>query len=189
MVVKDALLEIMKNRSFEKITVTSVCKQADITRATFYLHFDDLTAVLDEILEDALQITENVSDHSNEDILHILHLITSAERDPEKLKECDSLLPVCQRMADLPKYRVLFLDESLSEYIIKKIFQAEKEKMVPLLMQYCNLPFKKAEMIFLFAIYGSFSVNKKLGWKKDKEWYEMQGTLIRFILGGMDAFR
>ncbi|WP_346353148.1 TetR/AcrR family transcriptional regulator [Azotosporobacter soli] len=186
-VIKDALLELMQKRRFTKITVTSVCKHAEVTRATFYLHFDDLMAVLDEILEEALQITENVSVTSNENMRQILYLITKGEKDLEKLKEYGSLLPACQRIADLPKYRVLFLDESLSNYIINKMFQSEKDKMVPLLMQYCQLSPKKAEMIFLFAIYGSFAVNKKLGWKKDEEWYAIQGNLLRFILGGMDA--
>lgn len=188
-VIKDALLELMHSQYFEKVTVTSVCKQAEVTRATFYLHFDDLTGVLDEILEEALQLTENISNYSNENLRQILISISNGEQNLEKLKECDSMLPSCQRMADSPKYRVLFLDESLSNYIIKKFFQYEKEKMVPLLMQDCNLPQKKAEMMFLFIIYGSFSVNKKLGWKKDDEWYAMQGMVIRFVFGGMDALR
>lgn len=138
---------------------------------------------------EALKIAEDTSKTPNEDMLQILHLITSGERDPEKLQKHDSLLPVCQRVADLPKYRVLFLDENLSNYIIKKMFQSEKERMVSLLMQYCHLPKKEAEMLFLFVIYGSFMVNKTLGWKKDREWYEIQGTLLRFILGGVDALR
>ncbi|VBB09349.1 tetr bacterial regulatory protein hth signature [Lucifera butyrica] len=189
MVIKDALLELMKERGFEQLTVTAVCEEAEVTRATFYLHFDSLTAVLDEILVEALKMAENSSANPNEDMLQMLHLITNGERDPEKLQKHDTLLPVCQRVADLPKYRVLFLDESLSSYIIKKMFQAEKEKMIPLLMQYCNLPKKEAEMLFFFVMYGSFSINKMLGWKKDRNWYEIQGTLIRFILGGMDALR
>ena len=189
MVIKDALLELMKSCSFEKITVTAVCKKAEVTRATFYIHFDDLTAVLDEILMEALKIAEDTSEKSNENMLQMLHLITSGERDPEKLQNHDSLLPVCQRVADLPKYRVLFLDESLSNYIIKKMSQFEKERMVSLFMQYCHLPRKEAEMIFLFVINGSFTVNKTLGWKKDREWYEIQGSLLRFILGGVDALR
>ena len=69
------------------------------------------------------------------------------------------------------------------------MFQSEKETMVSLFMQYCHLPQKEAEMLFLFVIHGSFMVNKTSGWKKDREWYEIQGTLLRFILGGVDALR
>ena len=57
-VIKDALLELLEEAPFEKVTVAAVCKQAEITRATFYLHYDNLTAVLDEVLDDALDMTE-----------------------------------------------------------------------------------------------------------------------------------
>ena len=40
------------------MTVTAICKQADITRATFYLHYVDIYAVLDEVLTEALEISE-----------------------------------------------------------------------------------------------------------------------------------
>jgi hypothetical protein len=36
--IQDALLELLQNTPYEKITVTALCKQSEITRATFYLH-------------------------------------------------------------------------------------------------------------------------------------------------------
>lgn len=189
MVIKDALLKLMEDRGFEQITVTAIYKEADVTRTTFYQHFDHLTAVLDETLTEALKTAEGNSANPNEDLFHMLRLIADGERNPEKLQECDALLPVCQRAANLPKYRVLFLDESLSGYILKKLLQTQKEKMVPLLMRRANLPQKEAEMLFVFILHGSFSVNKTLKWEKNRTWYEIQGALLRFMLGGMDALR
>ena len=37
--IQDALLELLQNTPYEKITVTALCKQSEITRATFYLHY------------------------------------------------------------------------------------------------------------------------------------------------------
>ena len=189
MVIKDALLELLATNGFEKITVTAACKQAEVSRATFYLHFDDLTAVLDECLADALRIADEADGNPNTDMLKMLHMITSGEYDTEMLRANESLLPACQRVADLPKYRPIFLDSGLSDYIIKKMFQAEKERTVPILMEYCCLSKAEAEMLFSFVIYGAFSVNKSMGWNKDRKWYEIQGVLIRFILGGLDVLK
>ena len=189
MVIKDALLELLATNGFEKITVTAACKQAEVSRATFYLHFDDLTAVLDECLADALKIADAAGGNPNTDMLKMLHMIASGEFDTEMLQANDTLLPACQRAADLPKYRPLFLDSGLSDYIIKKMFQAEKERTVPILMEYCCLSKAEAEMLFSFVIYGAFSVNKSMGWNKDRKWYEIQGVLIRFILGGLDVLK
>ena len=108
--VKDAMLELLEKEPFDKITVASLCRQAEITRTTFYLHFSDITAVLDELLKDALQVAENSSIQDKDNILPIY----AKEKNIEKIKENDILLPVCQRIANSPKYRVLFLDETLS---------------------------------------------------------------------------
>ena len=124
--VKDAMLELLEKEPFDKITVASLCRQAEITRTTFYLHFSDITAVLDELLKDALQVAENSSIQDKDNILPIY----AKEKNIEKIKENDILLPVCQRIANSPKYRVLFLDETLSNYILKKMYQFEKDKIM-----------------------------------------------------------
>ena len=47
--IKDNLFELMKETPVEKITVKELCAAADINRATFYAHYDTLTALLEEI--------------------------------------------------------------------------------------------------------------------------------------------
>lgn len=185
-VIKNTLLELLVATSFEKITVTAVCKQAEITRATFYLHFDDLTAVLDSTLDDALKLADNNTSSPNDNMLEMLGILSSAP-DAETIKQHETLLPACQRVADMPKYHVLFLDESLSDYIIKKMYLAEKDKMIPMLMNQCHLSRKEADKIFLFVIYGAYHVNKSMHWDKTAEWYKLQSKLIRFILGGFNS--
>ena len=185
-VIKDSLLELMASRSFEKISVTAVCAQAEITRATFYLHYCDLWDVVNEILAEALKLAEGMSS-PRDNARQVLAQIVRSDGAPEKLQEYDSLLPVCQRVAALPKYKVLFLDDGLSSYIVSRIFQTEKETMVPWLMDYCGICRDEAEMLFRFTIYGAFEVNKAMGRNKDKRWYHIQSTLLRFILSGTDA--
>lgn len=185
-VIKDSLLELLDSHPFEKITVTALCKQAEITRATFYLHYNNLTEVLDSALEDALELTENETNNPGQDILQILEIL-SDKHNPDVIKEHETLLPACQRVADIPKYRALFLDEGLSDYIIKKMYMAEKNKMTPTLMKQCHLTRKEADKLFLFIIYGAYQVNKSMHWKKTDEWYQLQGKLVRFILGGFQT--
>ena len=56
--IKDALLTLLQHTRYEKITITALCKQAEITRTTFYLHYDNLDDVLDELLDEALRLSE-----------------------------------------------------------------------------------------------------------------------------------
>jgi hypothetical protein len=185
-VVKDSLLELLGKNTFDNITVAAVCKQAEITRATFYLHYDNLSAVLDEVLDDALLIAEQDSDNPITGMLNMLKLITDNPK-LSALQEHDILLPACQRVASNPKYRVVFQDETLSNYIIKKMYMAEKDHMIPLLTKKCKLTKKEADKIFIMLLYGVFAVNKSLNWEKNEEWYHLQGLLLKFILGGFDC--
>lgn len=186
-IIKDSLLELLEDKTFDKITVSSVCKQAEITRATFYLHYDNLSAVLDELLDEALLISNQNNEHPSYDILQILNLVLN-NTDKQNLYSDDSLLPACQRIANHPKYKVIFMDETLSAYIIKKIYTAEKDHMLPTLMEKCNLTKKEADKIFTLIIYGAFAVNKSLNWEKNNEWYQLQSTISKFVLGGLRTF-
>lgn len=160
-VIKEALLELLNEKKFDKISVSQLCQQAEITRTTFYSHYNNISEVLDSLLDDALEIA---FEH------------TSA----------DAPLPVCQRLTELPEYRVLFLDETLSEYIIQKIYHYEKPFIIPELMQNSSLSEKEAELLFCFLLNGSFAVNKNIGWERNELWNTFQSILIKFIHGGLD---
>lgn len=69
--MKAALLELMKENDFEKITVKQICERAGVNRGTFYSHYTDIYSMLNE-LEDYLSnelinITKKwVSDNANQ---------------------------------------------------------------------------------------------------------------------------
>lgn len=46
--MKAALLELMQQMDFEKITVKDICKRAGVNRSTFYAHYTDIYQMLDE---------------------------------------------------------------------------------------------------------------------------------------------
>ena len=48
-VIKDSFLELLENNNYEDITVKAVCQKADINRATFYSHYETLSALMEEI--------------------------------------------------------------------------------------------------------------------------------------------
>jgi len=42
----EALMELMKTKSYQDITISDLCRQADLTRPTFYRHFTDKDDVI-----------------------------------------------------------------------------------------------------------------------------------------------
>ena len=184
--VKDSLLELLRRGPFEKVTVAALCRQAEITRATFYLHYDGLTAVVEELVEDALQISE--ANSGGEDLMENLYHLARAET-LEELRQCNDLFPACQRVADEAKYLPLLEDDTLAPFVIRKIYLTERDRMAAFTMKYAHLTRQEAELIFLHDIYGAFFLNRAMKWKKDDQWYRVHGLLSRFRLGGLEALR
>ena len=50
--IRDALFELLKHTPIERITVSSICRLADINRSTFYVHYRDAFDLLGRIEEE-----------------------------------------------------------------------------------------------------------------------------------------
>ena len=146
--IKDTFLELLENISYEKLNISIICKKAKIARATFYLHYNNLNQVLLEVLDEALELSNNISNESLND--------TNKE-------------PLCQKPVS-PKYQVLFNDFYLSNYIASRLYNYAKKDSIKKFMKNYNLTEYEAEKLFLFIFYGSFSINKSLKWEKNEEW-------------------
>lgn len=47
--IKDALVDLLKDKSIEQITVSDLAKSADINRSTFYLHYKNIEDLIESI--------------------------------------------------------------------------------------------------------------------------------------------
>ena len=177
--IKDSFLELINQEPYPQINVAKLCRHADMTRSTFYSHFDNLTAVLNAVLDDALLFTDNGQ--------------TNTEIDPtaslDLLKENESLLPACQRIADSTKYRKLLMDSSLNDYIIGRIANHEKNKLVPAIQERTGLSESESELLFNYSIHGSFAINKRHHFVKDDDWYRELQLLNQFTSAGYESIK
>ena len=56
--IKKAYVEALHHKPMDKITVSELCKTSEINRSTFYLHYQDTYAVLEELLNEVLDSIE-----------------------------------------------------------------------------------------------------------------------------------
>lgn len=102
--IKDALLQCCKSTSYRDVTITDVCRTAEINRGTFYRHYRNLPEVLDEILDD---VTDQLAD---------------LDEQWEGAKATESCgIPLCQFIRQETKYRPLFLDEALCPALLREL--------------------------------------------------------------------
>lgn len=148
-VIKEAFLKILRQKPFNQMTIVEICRKAEITRSTFYLHFDSLSDLLNAIIDDALELSPSMVDQT---------------------PTSESLVPACQRLGESSKYQHLFMEPDLSEYIIGRVIQREKARMIPKIMHNMEVNEQDAETIFIYSIHGSFAINRKHHFQRTPQW-------------------
>ena len=53
--IRNAFMELLREKTFDKITVTDIVNRADINRSTFYAHYSDVKSLVEEIQKDVIE--------------------------------------------------------------------------------------------------------------------------------------
>lgn len=189
--IKDTLLELMHKKPFDKITVTELCRKAEINRGTFYLHYVDIYGVLDELEEDALRmpmICENGNGAVGQDSSAGIGYEPGQTYCDLNTDHYQCPYGICDKIHSNPKYGVIFFDDSLTGHIVEKIASLAKEKYVKDLVQQCNLTTQQAETIFYFQLNGCLAINKNIYRNGAENWQETRDLVGGFILGGLRRY-
>ena len=169
-IIRDTLLELMGEKGFNHVTVTEVCRQAELNRGTFYLHYLDLNDVLDDILTELMSETTCALDH-----------VLCPNR------QCTTY-PFCDKIRSNDRYRVLFLDETVTETLLGKLSDTCKEMYVTYLMSHSLLTFQEAEAIFTFQMNGCLAINRLMLRNHCADWKTIQRTIDDFIRAGLEHY-
>jgi len=165
--IRDALMELLNTKPYSKISVTEICRLAEINRGTFYIHYYDVDDVLDDILNLSFSDVSGTIDH-------VLC--------PYK-ETCT--YPLCEKVQDNAELRPLFMDDTISERIVARLSEGSKEGFVSYLMRHSDLTFEQAEAIFYFQINGCLTINRLMLKNNCRDWHKVQDTIDRFIRAGL----
>ena len=47
----DALISLLEKKNYNFITIKDICKEAKVNRSTFYLHYENISNLLEEVVE------------------------------------------------------------------------------------------------------------------------------------------
>lgn len=168
--IRDTLLELMREKGFQHVTVTELCKRAELNRGTFYLHYLDLNDVLDDILTELMSQTTCAMDHV---------LCPGSQ--------CTTY-PFCDRIRHQDRYQVLFLDDSVTDHLLRKLSDVSKEAYVTYLMSHSVLTFQEAEAIFTFQMNGCLAINRLMLRNQCTDWKRVQRTIDAFLRAGLEHY-
>lgn len=90
--IREAFLELLRRKPYEKITVTDIVAAADINRSTFYAHYPDVRGLVEEIVGEVLDHSISLADNLDmrvflEDPMPFLQELTSYSTRNRELYE------------------------------------------------------------------------------------------------------
>ena len=172
--IGDALLRVKRNKDYNTITVADICREAEISRGTFYAHFSNISEVLDALLDDAF---------ANMDYLRNYMAAPDAGTGPQ------CAYPFCRFVRESKELRCILFDDALGHIVIKKLAELYKDDFILEIQRIAgSLSAREAEALFYFQINGCFAVSKKYSNLENGEWCPVQNMIDRFIKGGISSF-
>ena len=92
--IREAFLSLLREKSFEKITVTDVVNRADINRSTFYAHYPDVRGLVDSIIQKNL-----------DDSMDLIRKTSFSDLFADPMPFLTSLIEICDE--NLEFYRLI----------------------------------------------------------------------------------
>lgn len=143
-VIKESLIVLLQNKEIHQITVTNICKEADINRGTFYAHYKDafdlLQSMEDELFDQILEYLNEtpVKDYSDTLLTRVLELIAENK--------------------DLCK--ILFCKQRDSKIIDKILYIASKANLEELFDNYNELEKTHFDYLIRYSVGGILAIIK-----------------------------
>lgn len=173
MMMQDALMELMDEKPFSEITAKDVTARADLNRATFYLHYANVFALLDEM--------------ENEVVEKFAQMLEQAEIRQDEAWEYPIIGHICDYIAENPKLCRCLLLQSRSDRLARKLTEIMKQISRKVRQDWgADAVSPETEYIHQFIAYGAIGMVKQ--WLEDgltlsrEEMMALAERLIRPIL-------
>lgn len=141
--IKDSFLTLLRQKNIAKITVKDICLGADINRATFYAHYEDVYDLLHK-MEDELA----------ENICTILKLDNTPSLDLT-VANCQALL---EHVKAHEEFCMVIINLSSDTYFQDRIMAQIGEPIIKLLEQTLNICQEDARLYLVYQLAGYFAI-------------------------------
>ena len=156
-----ALISLLEEKSFEYITVSEICKMADVNRSTFYLHYENTADLLCETVKFLL---DDFSSYFNVDRKSIVNKFNESSLDELNFISDKYLHPYLLYIKDNKRVFSTALMHSAS-FGFNDIFQRLYENIFNPILERYNYPSEERRYAMMFYLNGITAVVKE--WLKD----------------------
>ena len=160
--IKDACLTELKQKPYTHITISDICRIANISRSTFYRRYESVPTVIDAIFSDILKSISNMHEY----------LI-----QPEAY--CKA--PLCRFIRENEKYGIILVDPVLSDAFIT---YAAENRIDSVADDRTDLSELQKRSLKEFLLSGCVYVIRKNLRSNDHKWEQIKCAVDEFVRNG-----
>lgn len=174
-VIKDAFLEELEAKPYGSITISSLCKRAEITRPTFYAHYPNLSSVLDSAIADAVaEIGDVPLSMCRKCGKGLVGLDAETEEDKH---------PFCEMVLGRGHFTALFNDDSIASRVVDGLINdAARAQLVAGAREDVV---RKTMAVNLFRMNGCMAAAKSFR-RLGMDWKHARPVIDRFVAAGLE---
>lgn len=180
--IKDAVVCLLQEKQFHKITITDVIKTAGINRSTYYYHYYELEKVLNEIIDVTIE--------------ELVRKMEESIQEPEVYNVSDQTLPstliMFKHIYEYKKYYVSLLNSDVSNQFSEKFIEAVKHFNRNLEVTFINpadveIDYDMYTNFYAYAAFGQVQYWLKSGFKQTPE--DMAEQLTHFLFLKLESIK
>ncbi len=173
--LKDSLIDLLKVKSIDKITITELCETADINRSTFYAHYKDQHDLMQQIEQELLA-----------DLKQYLESYTFQGYEAESFQMIVSIFEYIVANAELCK---VLLGPNGDIALQKEVMMLVQRQSFKEIHYNAKISEEMLEYYIIFAVNGSIGLIQKWlqeGMKKTAK--EMAEIVTKAVFKGLSAY-
>lgn len=174
LVLKESFIKLMKQKPISRITITELCEEADINRATFYTHYTDQYDLLKQIEQELV-----------DDINQYLADYKFNEYGPESMQRMEQIFEYIRENSEVCS--VLISDSGDKEFLKEVLLIVQQQCIAEWTSK--NVNKDVAEYLYAYATSGSIGIIQK--WLQEgmtRSTREMAEIITKLTDQGLSAF-
>jgi AcrR family transcriptional regulator len=167
--IKGCFMDMIAETGFQNITVSALCRKAEIGRNTFYAHYEKLVDVADDCFFDLSLMTDFMPSQ-----------VRFSRWVP---KSCGR--PLCLLLREDKRFQALMFDPYLEERGMEILASTSMPRIIHTFTARTYMDLDDMRTTFRFSLAGCLKSIKDNLDKSDEEWAKIKKTIDLFNLGGL----
>lgn len=168
-VIKDTVFQLLQTKPINKITVSEVCRLAEINRSTFYLHYMDCQHVLEQEQE------------------HFCDKLIAYMEEHKAGESIDIIIDLHKIIRENNDFYLLLIRSDQPMHSFKKFTDYCKHYLIQLMTEKSSLTEEEADWLAHYIIAGSFANSIRFAHEKEDN-LRREETIHNFVANGLTSF-